>query len=59
MMAKNRLIKLAVEEWKAGELTGEQAMFRINLVLSIKKPPSKECTKWAQNFFLDKKSEME
>jgi len=42
------LIKLAVEEYGRGELSAEQAMMNIAIVLSVE-PPSKECIEWAKS----------
>jgi len=49
------LIRLAVNEWALGKLTGEAAMFRIAIVAGIKKPPSKECTDWAKQSIMEQK----
>ena len=41
------LVKIAVDEWKEKKLTSDEAMLRISMSFSIKRPPSKECTEWA------------
>ena len=45
---KIKLIKMAVKEWWNEDMTSSEAMFIISAILSIQKPPSKECTEWAK-----------
>ena len=50
---KIKLIKMAVKEWWNEDMTSSEAMFIISAILSIQKPPSKECTEWAKKVIND------
>jgi hypothetical protein len=47
MMDKLDLVAMAIREWANGELTADQTLFNIVVVIGIR-DPSPECTEWAK-----------
>jgi hypothetical protein len=47
------LVKHVITSWANGDLTDNQAMMNITIIMGIRKPSSPECKNWAEGVILN------